>query len=64
MLADPHARVWSVLIIVLVELQALMQHQSHFQIAMGSSAIASFLLTTFPVEVYSVTEYGDHEYAK
>ena len=53
----------------LCELQAQMQYQSDcsiFKTAMGSSAIASFLIrlfTTFPAEVYSVTEYGGH-YAK
>jgi len=40
---------------------------SIFKTVMGSSAIASSqlrLLTTFPAKVYSITEYGDHEYAE
>ena len=47
-----------------------MRYQSDcsiFKTAMGSSAIASSqlrLLTAFPAKVYSITEYGDHEYAE
>ena len=65
-----HQKVWYVLILALVQAASIdtvpirLQHFQNYYGSLCNCIISTKVLTTFPAEVYSLTEYDDHEYAK